>query len=520
MDLHTYRNKVKGCWVGKNIGGVFGAPFEGKRQVNTADFYTQDLSASPPSNDDLDLQIVWLAAVEQFGRRVNSSILGEYWLSFIMPNWVEYGTGKANLRAGLAPPLSGVVDNVYRNSCGCFIRSEIWACLAPGHPEIASRYAYEDAVVDHAEEGIFGEIFCAALQSAAFVENNPEKLIEAALSYIPHDCSVARAVRMAQNCHTEGIVITQARKLIHNTAPGTFGLQASCLEDIQKEEQEGMLLGTPGFDAPENVAFMVAGWLYGEGDFEKSLIAANSFGEDTDCTCATLGALLGILSGEDGLPFKWTAPLDDLISTSCIDNTSLGIWIPHTASELTDRVLNNTPAFLGPDLCKISAESGFTISCLQGEELFCPKQEACFEHLTTQGNNSALTTRQLCSLSSYITKHDSPAMQIFIDYNGSVYYKKDVPRKVSVRIYNALYLKQQQWVKIKVFMPAGVEMLSSDSVLLQLNHLNGDYAETTFEFIAGNVPEPRLEFIVSCTLEGRHSNENIKVTMLRQNESP
>ncbi len=36
LDLATYRNKVNGCWAGKNIGGVLGAPFEAKRGVITA----------------------------------------------------------------------------------------------------------------------------------------------------------------------------------------------------------------------------------------------------------------------------------------------------------------------------------------------------------------------------------------------------------------------------------------------------------------------------------------------------
>lgn len=225
LKFHEYRDKVMGCWMGKNIGGVLGAPFEGHRQVNQADFYVQDLSMGPPPNDDLDLQIIWLAAVEKYGRNVNASILGEYWLSFVIPNWVEYGTGKANMRAGLQPPLSGVVNNPYGNSCGCFIRSEIWACLAPGHPEIAVKYAYEDAIVDHYGEGMYGEVFFAALQSAAFVNSDVRELIEIGLSYIPEDSAMSRAIRKAIECYDKRVDILEARKLIHNTAPGTFGIQ-------------------------------------------------------------------------------------------------------------------------------------------------------------------------------------------------------------------------------------------------------------------------------------------------------
>ena len=91
-----------------------------------------DLSKGAPANDDLDLQIVWLAAVERYGRQVNASILGDYWLSYIIPNWVEYGTGKANMRAGLVPPMAGYVDNTYRDSCGCFYSLGTLGLPGPG----------------------------------------------------------------------------------------------------------------------------------------------------------------------------------------------------------------------------------------------------------------------------------------------------------------------------------------------------------------------------------------------------
>jgi len=197
LDFDTYKDKMAGCWMGKNIGGVLGAPFEGKRGVFNVDFYVQELSGHPPANDDLDLQLVWLNAVEEYGSGINASILGEYWLSFIIPHWVEYGSAKNNLRMGIVPPLSGYLENPYRDSCGCFIRSELWACIAPGNPQIAAKYAYEDAIVDHSSEGMHAEVFCAALQSAAFVETDFYQLIEIGLSYIPKDSGVTNAVRVA-----------------------------------------------------------------------------------------------------------------------------------------------------------------------------------------------------------------------------------------------------------------------------------------------------------------------------------
>ena len=34
LNQDDYRNKVLGCWLGKNVGGTLGAPFEFLRQIN------------------------------------------------------------------------------------------------------------------------------------------------------------------------------------------------------------------------------------------------------------------------------------------------------------------------------------------------------------------------------------------------------------------------------------------------------------------------------------------------------
>ena len=212
MNVKEYRKKVEGCWMGKNIGGTLGAPFEGQRGAIDIDFYTRDLAGQALPNDDLDLQLVWLYAVEKYGRATNASILGEYWHSFIVPNWSEYGMGMSNMRKGLIPPLSGWVENMNRDSNGAWIRSEIWACLAPGHPEIAVRYAYEDAIVDHSEEGVYAEVFCAAVQSAAFVESDKLKLIEIGLSWVPAKSALARGIQNVITSWKQGLTWKEARK--------------------------------------------------------------------------------------------------------------------------------------------------------------------------------------------------------------------------------------------------------------------------------------------------------------------
>lgn len=515
LQLNELRDKLAGCWTGKNVGGVLGAPFECKRMIPNVDFYVQDLTQGPPANDDLDLQIVWLAAVERYGRNVNASILGEYWLSFVIPNWVEYGTGKTNLRAGLVPPLSGDVDNTYKNSNGCWIRSELWACLAPGHPEIATRYAFEDAIVDHADEGMYAEIFTSAIQSAAFVENDREKLVEIGLSYLPENCITAQAIRKAVDCYHSGIDFIEARKQIHNAAPGTFGIQGIAISEIPTENNEGMELGAAGFDAPENVAFVVLGLLYGEGDFGKSLILANNCGEDTDCTCATLGALLGIMNGASKLPKKWTDPLNDKIVTMCINKTGGGIWVPETATQLAERILRDIPGFLGQDLCDVFAEGGMKIECCEKEALFCKKIDDYLPYINLSGRMYEIPLNELCA-QPYVARYQFTAFQVLIDYEGSAFFKKGENRKFKVKVINSNTMREQQWVKIKLYLPDGVTAVGVSEVEMPLNNLYLSCAEKEFELNTESFMSGRLELIVDVSLNGRHSSGPVKMLLLGQ----
>ena len=344
-----------------------GTPLEGKRGVFDLQFYLQkDMDGNPPPNDDLDLQLVWLAAAEKYGQQLTPEILGEYWLTFIMPHWNEYGRGKGNMIGGLVPPLSGHVENAYHNSCGCFIRSEVWACLSPGNPDLAVKYAYRDGVIDHSEDGLYGELFCAALESAAFVESDRDTLVDIGLSYIPKDCLVARAVRLAQDSFRQGLTWQEARKRMMQEVPGTFGVQHST-----DDNTEGFPVSPAGNDAPNNIGLMMIGWLYGENDFGRSLCIAVGCGEDTDCTAGTLGAILGIIHGNSRLPREWLHPINDKINTICIEKTKdhlLG-GIPGTVTELSDRILQDIPRFLYRDMCELLPEGGYRV--FSQPNLFC-----------------------------------------------------------------------------------------------------------------------------------------------------
>ncbi len=59
LNREEYRDKVLACWLGKNIGGTLGTPYEGRKYVHGLTFY-DPVPPEPLPNDDLDFQLVWL----------------------------------------------------------------------------------------------------------------------------------------------------------------------------------------------------------------------------------------------------------------------------------------------------------------------------------------------------------------------------------------------------------------------------------------------------------------------------
>ncbi|NOU71385.1 hypothetical protein GC098_08115 [Paenibacillus sp. LMG 31458] len=312
LNEQDYYRIVYGGWLGKNIGGTLGGPVEGKKELLELTFYSV-LPDGPLENDDLDLQLVWLHALEQYGPGLTSRELGQEWMEHIFFPFDEYGYALANLRRGLLAPVAGWFNNPFNDCMGSPIRSEIWAMAAPGAPATAAHYAYQDAIVDHAGgEGVYGEMFFAALESAIFFEKDRDTLIEIGMTYIPEDCRTAKALKDLIRWHSEGKSWVETRSLILEY----HGNDNFC-------------------DAPQNIAFTILGWLYGE-DFEDAILKAVNCGYDTDCTAATLGAILGMLLGPEALPDKWVKPVGDRIVVS---PPVKGFPAPKDLDELTIRTI-------------------------------------------------------------------------------------------------------------------------------------------------------------------------------------
>ena len=167
----------------------------GRKEAMALDWYPVVQEGGIPTTD-LEVQLVWLHALETRDLLTAEELAAE-WLDHYLPNWDEYGFSKTNVRRACCPSLRRVEQLVFREH-GRPSARRIWACVAPGLPLLAARLAREDAIVDHTDESAYAEMLFAVIESAAFVEEDRDRLIALGLAAIPDESRVARAVRVMQ----------------------------------------------------------------------------------------------------------------------------------------------------------------------------------------------------------------------------------------------------------------------------------------------------------------------------------
>ena len=417
LNRATLEDKIYACWLGKNIGGTLGGPFENKRSILNVEGFTTP-PGEPLPNDDLDLQLIWLKAIEENGKqKLNERVLGEYWMEYISPYWNEYGVCKSNMRRGLVPPISGEYDNEWKHSNGAWIRTEVWACLTPCMVEDTIRFGYMDACVDHGMgEGTYATIFVAALESAAFAVSDLRKLISIGLSKIPNTCRFYKNITMVLDAYDNGKTWQEARNLVTDAA----------LADPE--------LGW--FQAPANVAYAVIGMLWGACDFKKSMLIAINCGDDTDCSAATVGSILGIMYGTAAIPEDWQAYIGDKLITIAI-NRGAAYGIPTTCTALAKRILALHPEMMrgNKKVCITDGESE-----IPAEDIAAFEGRAFADSLAAR---SAYSFEMEFILSKVLVEYDRAPE---ITANGEISVKVTVQNKfLSQKHFDISFLLPEGW---------------------------------------------------------------------------
>ena len=210
-----------------------------------------------------------------------------------------------NIVAGYYPPKSAIYQNPYREWIGAQIRADYFGYINPGKPLAAAEMAWRDASVSHIKNGIYGELFAAAMISAAAVCDDIPEIIHIGLSLVPSKSRLYEGVSA----------------IIENWKHGMS--REDCFGAIHSQWDEHN--AHDWCHTISNAQIVTAALLYGENDFGRTICMAVDCGFDTDCNAATVGSILGMKNGLSSIEERWISPLCGQLKTAIFDMEQVSI---------------------------------------------------------------------------------------------------------------------------------------------------------------------------------------------------
>jgi ADP-ribosylglycohydrolase len=312
VDETELADRLHGAWLGRCVGNTMGKPVEGltRREVEiylraagqwpqtgyvpllpslpdgvshlheSAPFSSAGTFADVPRDDDLDWTILNLSLLEQYGDAITTAEVAAAWLDKL-PFTQTFTAERAayrNVIRGVALADAAVVNNPYREWIGALIRADVFGYTHPGDPAAAARLGLVDARFSHVANGIYGEMWAAALVSAAFATDDPRVALKAALPVVPTGSRLAEALRGVERVFDSGVDAVAALDWA--------------------EEQLGQYNWVHTIN---NAAHIAIALLWGR-DFTDAIRITVAAGNDTDSSAATVGSVFGALHGSASIP--------------------------------------------------------------------------------------------------------------------------------------------------------------------------------------------------------------------------
>lgn len=329
--IKDIEKKIKGAWFGRICGCMLGKPIECIRTDELIPFlketdnypmhryiYKSELSNEilskykfsfasrmyadeidgMPIDDDTNYTVLAQVLIEKYGKDFTPYDVSRVWLDYQPKN--AYCTAERiafrNFVKGYVPPESAIYKNPFREWIGAQIRADYFGYINPGNPEFAAEMAWRDASISHTKNGIYGEMFVAAMLAVAAETDSFEDIIKGGLAQIPCTSRLYESVVEVLNGFKNGVG------------------QKEAFEKIHKKYDEYTDHGW--CHTISNAMIVTAALLYGNGDYGKSICMAVETGFDTDCNGATVGSIIGMARGIDNITEYWTKPINDTLHTS------------------------------------------------------------------------------------------------------------------------------------------------------------------------------------------------------------
>ena len=324
---NDYAERVYAGVLGKIIGVYLGRPFEGwskekiEKELGEIWYYVHEKVGVPliVTDDDITGTFTFLRALPDHGNNpdITPAEIGHTWLNYIIENksilwWGGMGrstehTAFLRLKNGIEAPMSGACtmnSKVVSEQIGAQIFIDGWAMVVPNDPATAVDLAKRAASVSHDGEAIYGAQVLAAMESAAFGEADLNTLLDIGVSFVPEESVIATMIRE----------LRELRKTEEDWRKAFEWLR----------QHYGYACYGGGCHMVPNHGLMMLSLLWGEDDFQKTMMIVNTCGWDTDCNAGNVGCLMGIKNGLAGLDHgpDWRGPVADRLYLPTADGGS------------------------------------------------------------------------------------------------------------------------------------------------------------------------------------------------------
>ena len=364
------RDKIAGAWIGQMIGNIYGLPHENKYVNAPGDEskwpygYTRNLDKLKKyngafSDDDTDVEYMYLLTMEKFGHEPTYEQMREAWMFHVRDRvWLANRGALGLMHFGYTPPFTGDKDiNPHWFQIDPQLINEIWAYTAPGMVKYAAQKSDWAARITSDEWGAEPTVHYGAMYAAAFFEKDVRKLIDIGLKELPPNGRYAQTIR--------------DMIALHKKYPNKW-------QDAWKELAEKYYINEPDltktiWNANLNGACGILAMLYGNGDFQRTLDLSCAMGFDADNQAATVAGLLGIVYGFNALPKDLYLPIEGW--TKPFNDTYINI----TRHELPDASIQDMIDRMMSMTLKLVQAKGGSVTGKTGEEKISINTTAVFD---------------------------------------------------------------------------------------------------------------------------------------------
>jgi len=375
ITVSELRDKIAAEWIGQMIGNMYGLPHENKYvnapgPENWPYGYSKSLDKLKKyegafSDDDTDVEYMYLLQLEKFGSEPSYTELREAWMYHIRDRvWLANRAALGLMHFGYTPPFTGSKElNPHWYQIDPQLINEIWAVTAPGMVNYAASKSDWAARITSDDWGVEPTIFYGAMYSAAFFEKDINKLIEIGIKALP----------------ANGRFTATAREMIALHAKYPKDWKAAWKEMAKKYYIDEPAMTKTIWNANLNGACAILAMLYGENNFQRTLDLSCAMGFDADNQAATVAGLMGIINGMKGLPANlylpiegWKTPFNDrYINITRYDLPDAKI------SDIIDRTLKATIDLVVSKGGKLSGKPGNQTLTINTDAVFNPPLEFC-----------------------------------------------------------------------------------------------------------------------------------------------